>query len=104
VGETAGLRRRSAEGAWLLHGMAACVRACVGGGGGGRRYGDFLESGQYMKQRGRFCTDDVPEGELCYLADEEGRSFEFNVPNADGAAAGAAAAPAPLWMICYVLM
>ena len=35
-----------------------------------------------MKQRGRFGTDDVPEGEKCHLDDEEGKGFEFNVPNA----------------------
>ena len=61
------------DGCALLYGLSA----------GGRSYGDFLESGQYMKQRGRFCTDDVPEGELGYLAEAEGRSFEFVVPNAE---------------------
>ena len=46
-------------------------------GVGGRRYGDFLESGSYIKQRGRFATDDVPADEHCYLADPEGKAFEF---------------------------
>ena len=43
----------------------------------GHRYGDFLESGSYIKQRGRFATDDVPADEQCYLADPDGRAFEF---------------------------